>query len=162
MLQDSLTGLLNHLTSKERLVAAVKAAEAGSEPVTVAMVDIDHFKSVNDNYGHPMGDQVIRSLAWLLKQRLRKTDLVGRYGGEEFIVILPGSNAEQGFEVLDRIRRDFAQIKYPYKETWFSTTFSAGLSQFPSSLNADALIKDADDALFDAKRGGRNQLIWRH
>ena len=162
MLQDSLTGLLNHLTSKERLVAAVRAAEAGSEPVTVAMVDIDHFKSVNDNYGHPMGDQVIRSLAWLLKQRLRKTDLVGRYGGEEFIVILPGSNAEQGFEVLDRIRRDFAQIKYPYKETWFSTTFSAGLSQFPSSLNADALIKDADDALFDAKRGGRNQLIWRH
>ncbi|MDP2371507.1 diguanylate cyclase [Rhodoferax sp.] len=162
MLQDSLTGLLNHLTSKERLVAAVKAAEAGCEPLSVAMIDIDHFKSVNDNYGHPMGDQVIRSLAWLLKQRLRKTDLVGRYGGEEFIVILPGSNAEQGLEVLDRIRRDFAQIKYPYKETWFGTTFSAGLSQFPSSASAQSLIKDADDALFDAKRAGRNQLIWRH
>lgn len=161
MLQDSLTGLLNHITSKERLVAAVKASEAGSEPLTVAMIDIDHFKSVNDNYGHPMGDQVIRSLAWLLKQRLRKTDLVGRYGGEEFIVILPGSNAEQGLEVLDRIRRDFAQIKYPYKETWFGTTFSAGLSQFPNSTSAETLIKDADDALFDAKRGGRNQLICR-
>lgn len=162
MQHDSLTGLLNHLTSKERLQSAVKAAEAGNEPVTVAMIDIDHFKSVNDNYGHPMGDQVIRSLAWLLKQRMRKTDLVGRYGGEEFIVILPHSHAEQGLEVLDRIRRDFAQIKYPFKETWFNTTFSAGLSQFPSSASAETLIKDADDALFDAKRRGRNQLIWRH
>ncbi|MBK9572987.1 MAG: diguanylate cyclase [Rhodoferax sp.] len=162
MQHDSLTGMLNHLTSKERLQTAVKAAEATNEPLTVAMIDIDHFKSVNDSYGHPVGDQVIRSLAWLLKQRLRKTDLVGRYGGEEFIVILPSSHAEQGLEVLDRIRRDFAEIRYPFRETWFNTTFSAGLSQFPSSISAEILIKDADDALFEAKRLGRNQLIWRH
>ncbi|MBK6294544.1 MAG: diguanylate cyclase [Rhodoferax sp.] len=162
MQHDSLTGMLNHLTSKERLQTAVKAAEAGNETLTVAMIDIDHFKSVNDSYGHPVGDQVIRSLAWLLKQRLRKTDLVGRYGGEEFIVILPNSRAEQGLEVLDRIRRDFAEIRYPFRETWFNTTFSAGLSQFPISVNVETLIKDADDALFEAKRLGRNQLIWRH
>ena len=124
-------------------------------------IDIDHFKKVNDNYGHPMGDQVIRSLGWLLKQRLRKTDLVGRYGGEEFLVILPGSNADQAFEVLDRIRRDFSLIKYAFKDTCFDATFSAGVSQFPATDCPEALIKDADEALYDAKHGGRNCVITR-
>lgn len=161
MLHDGLTGLLNHRTAKERLVTAVQAAGTTNGLLAVAMIDIDHFKTVNDKYGHPMGDQVIRSLAWLLKQRLRKTDLVGRYGGEEFLVILPGSNAQQAFEVLDRIRRDFSLIKYPFKDTWFDTTFSAGVSQFPATACPEVLIKEADEALYDAKLGGRNCVITR-
>jgi len=159
MLNDGLTGLLNHRAVKEKLATTVNAACASSQRLAVAMIDIDHFKTVNDQYGHPMGDQVIRSLAWLLKQRLRKTDFVGRYGGEEFLVILPGSTADQAFDVLDRIRRDFSLIKYSFKERWFDTTFSAGVSQFPASTSAEALIKEADEALYDAKNGGRNCVI---
>ncbi|WP_114971038.1 diguanylate cyclase [Rhodoferax ferrireducens] len=161
MLHDGLTGLLNHRTVKERLAAAVNAASATKGQLAVAMIDIDHFKAVNDKYGHPMGDQVIRSLAWILKQRLRKTDLVGRYGGEEFLVILPGSSADQAFERLDLIRRDFSLIQYALGDTWFDATFSAGVSQLSVPANAEALIKEADEALYDAKNSGRNCVITR-
>lgn len=161
MLRDGLTGLFNHRTAKERLATAVDVAGNTHGRLAVAMIDIDHFKTVNDKYGHPMGDEVIRSLAWLLKQRLRKGDLVGRYGGEEFLVILPGSDAEQAFDVLDRIRRDFSLIRYTFEDTWFDTTFSAGVSQFFPSTNAEAMIKDADEALYDAKNSGRNCVVAR-
>lgn len=161
MLRDSLTGLLNHITAKEKLTLSLHAAEADQRPLSVAMIDIDHFKKVNDSYGHQMGDHVIRSLAWFLKQRLRKTDLVGRYGGEEFLVILPGADASQAVEVLERIRRDFSLIKHPFAETWFNTTFSGGVSQFPTLTSGEALIKSADEALYEAKRGGRNRVVMR-
>ncbi|WP_374356797.1 GGDEF domain-containing protein, partial [Chitinimonas sp.] len=155
---DSLTGLLNHTSTKQRLEGAVNAAQQEHQPISVAMIDIDHFKRVNDNYGHPVGDQIIRSLAWLLKQRLRKSDIVGRYGGEEFLVGLPGTNAEQAMMVLDRIRCDFGQIKHPFNETWFNTTFSAGVASFPEIASTEQLIKTADEALYLAKRGGRNRV----
>ncbi|OZA77831.1 MAG: hypothetical protein B7X77_04200, partial [Caulobacter sp. 39-67-4] len=132
MVRDSLTGLFNHITAKERLTQALHAAQAENSALSVAMIDIDHFKQVNDDYGHQSGDHVIRYLAWFLKQRLRKTDLVGRYGGEEFLVVLPGADAEQAITVLERIRQDFSQIRHPFNETWFNTTFSGGVSEFPS------------------------------
>jgi diguanylate cyclase (GGDEF)-like protein len=161
MLRDSLTGLLNHITVKEKLALALHAADVEQRPLSVAMIDIDHFKKVNDSYGHQTGDHVIRSLAWFLKQRLRKTDLVGRYGGEEFLVILPGADAAQAVDVLERIRRDFSLIKHPFNETWFNTTFSGGVSQFPTFTSGEALIKSADEALYEAKRGGRNRVVVR-
>lgn len=161
MFYDGLTGLLNHRAIKERLVQAIGRASASNEPLSVAMIDIDNFKKVNDTYGHPAGDQVIRSLAWMVKQRLRKTDMVGRYGGEEFLVILPGADCQQAFEVLDRIRRDFGLIKYPFQDTWFDARFSAGISRFPTLSTSDALIKDADEALYDAKHNGRNCIMTR-
>ncbi|GAB3251573.1 GGDEF domain-containing response regulator [Chitinimonas naiadis] len=161
MFHDSLTGLLNHTSSKQRLDAAVNSAAVEDEPLAVAMIDIDHFKKVNDSYGHPVGDQIIRSLAWLLKQRLRKTDIIGRYGGEEFMVALPGANGQQAFQVLDRIRRDFSQIKHPFNETWFNTTFSSGVANFPRISSGEALIKDADEALYEAKRAGRDRVVSR-
>ena len=162
MLCDGLTGLLNHRAVKEKLVAALQEAKAGGTPLAVAMIDIDHFKTVNDNYGHPLGDQVIKSLAWLLKQRLRKTDLVGRYGGEEFLVVLPDTPTDQAFAVLDRIRHDFSLIKYAFEDTWFDITFSAGVAQFPATSHAEALIKKADEALYEAKDSGRNCVIAHH
>jgi len=159
MLHDSLTGLLNHTASKDKLGAAIRQAVAEQQPLSVAMIDIDHFKKINDSYGHPMGDQVIRSVAWFLKQRLRKTDLIGRYGGEEFLLVLPEADVDLAMEVLDRIRRDFSLIKHPFNETWFSATFSGGVTQLETQACAGALIKQADEALYAAKRAGRNRVV---
>ncbi|APW42132.1 GGDEF domain-containing response regulator [Rhodoferax saidenbachensis] len=158
MLHDSLTGLLNHTTSKQQLQSAINAARLDGSTLCVAMVDIDHFKSVNDTYGHPMGDHVIRSLSWLLKQRVRKTDAVGRYGGEEFVVILPGALSEQAYTLLDRIRVDFSRIRHPVDDGWFSSNFSGGIAQWNADLDSEALLKRADEALYQAKRAGRNRL----
>jgi diguanylate cyclase (GGDEF)-like protein len=159
MYLDSLTGLLNHTSSKQRVDAAVKAAQAEDLPLCVAMIDIDHFKKVNDTYGHPMGDQVIRSMAWLLKQRLRKTDSVGRYGGEEFLVILPQADAERANHLLDRIRVDFSQFHHPVNTSSFACTFSCGIAQLTPGISPQALVKLADEALYKAKKQGRNQII---
>jgi diguanylate cyclase (GGDEF)-like protein len=156
MYHDSLTGLLNHTSGKDTLDAMLSnvAHEGGS--LSVAMLDIDHFKQVNDNYGHPVGDQIIRSLSWLLKQRLRKQDILCRYGGEEFLIGLPNTGMEQAFTIVDGIRQDFAQIRHPHRDTCFCTSASAGIAAFPNFQTSDALIKAADDALYAAKRGGRN------
>ncbi len=159
MYLDSLTGLLNHTTSKQRVEASINTALADNTPLCVAMIDIDHFKKVNDTYGHPMGDQVIRSMAWLLKQRLRKTDAVGRYGGEEFLVILPQADAERAHHLLDRIRVDFSQFHHPVKSSSFACTFSCGIAQLTPGQSGQALIKLADEALYKAKHQGRNQIV---
>ena len=159
MFLDSLTGLLTDTTSKQRVDAAVTTAKAEQTPLCVAMIDIDHFKKVNDTYGHPMGDQVIRSMAWLLKQRLRKTDAVGRYGGEEFLVILPQADAERAHQLLDRIRIDFSEFRHPVNRTSFACTFSCGIAQLRFGLNAQSLVKQADEALYQAKHQGRNQIV---
>ena len=158
MFQDSLTGLYNHTSTKQRLDAAVTRAANDQIPLSVAMIDIDHFKRVNDTYGHPAGDQVIRSLAWLLKRRLRNTDIIGRYGGEEFLVGLPNATSQQALQVLDRIRCDFGQIKHPFNETWFNTSFSAGIASLSALSTGEDLVKLADEALYVAKRGGRNRV----
>ncbi len=159
MFLDSLTGLLNHTSSKQRADTAVQTALTEKTPLCVAMIDIDHFKKVNDTYGHPMGDQVIRSMAWLLKQRVRKTDSVGRYGGEEFLVILPQANADRARELLDRIRIDFSQFHHPLKTGSFACTFSCGIAELAPGIGAQELVKRADEALYRAKRQGRNQIV---
>lgn len=162
MERDGLTGLYNHRTSMDKLATAIQQAQAGQQPLAVAMIDIDHFKKINDSYGHPMGDQVIRSLAWFLSQRLRKSDIIGRYGGEEFLVVLPATDATRAVDVLDRIRHDFGQIKHPFNETWCSATLSIGVTQLNAAVHAQALIKQADEALYSAKRTGRNRIVSWH
>lgn len=154
---DGLTGLLNHTAAKSRLKSMVgKIGEHGS--LTVAMIDIDHFKSINDTYGHPVGDQVIRGLAWLLKGRLRTGDLIGRYGGEEFLVALSDVTPAQALSVIDRIRSDFSALPHPHPGGALYATFSAGIASYPLVDTAPGLTEAADGALLQAKRLGRNRV----
>ena len=155
---DSLTRLLNHSTSKIRIGQLAADAGPGGRLV-VAMIDIDRFKSINDNYGHPLGDKVIRSLAWLLRGRLRNTDLIGRYGGEEFIIALPDTGIARAIEQLDRIRDDFSVLPHAHPEGPLYATFSGGLAELADFPSAAALIAAADGALLDAKRQGRNRVL---
>jgi len=162
MIQDSLTGLLNHVRILDQLSIEIARAQREKIPLTFAMIDIDHFKSINDDYGHPSGDRVIKSLARLLKQRLRKTDCIGRYGGEEFAVILPNSDIQSIYPLLEKIRDIFAKIRHtpPTNKFEFSVTFSAGIASLSPKLNSvDALLQGADRALYAAKNQGRNQII---
>ncbi|PKO86523.1 MAG: diguanylate cyclase response regulator [Betaproteobacteria bacterium HGW-Betaproteobacteria-12] len=155
---DSLTRLLNHSTAKMRIGQLVADSGPGGRLV-VAMIDIDRFKRINDTYGHPAGDKVIRSLAWLLRGRLRNTDLIGRYGGEEFIVALPDTDIAGALEQFERIREDFAVLPHPHPEGPLYATFSCGLADLADFPSATDLIGAADAALLAAKRQGRNRVL---
>ncbi|MGY4530918.1 diguanylate cyclase (GGDEF)-like protein [Pseudomonas sp. TE3786] len=158
MVRDSLTGLYNHTHILQLLDDTRTRARRDNQPVTFAMLDIDHFKKVNDVYGHPMGDRVIKSLALFLKQRLRKTDHIGRYGGEEFAVVLPNTDAATAAKVLDGIRQRFAEIHFPATPQDLTCTFSCGIAQLQGDVDSNALSKQADQALYVAKHGGRNRV----
>ncbi|PJI48625.1 MAG: diguanylate cyclase response regulator [Pseudomonas sp.] len=158
MVRDSLTGLYNHTHTLQLLDDARFRARREERPLTFAMLDIDHFKRVNDTYGHPMGDRVIKSLALFLKQRLRKTDHIGRYGGEEFAVVLPDTDAASAHKVLEEIRQRFAEIHYPAQPHDLSCTFSCGIAELGEEMDIKTLAKQADEALYTAKHGGRNRV----
>jgi diguanylate cyclase (GGDEF)-like protein len=154
---DGLTGLLNHTAVKSRLKTMLDQL-AGKTMLAVAMIDIDNFKSINDTYGHPVGDQVIRGLAWLLKGRLRSSDLIGRYGGEEFLIGLPGVSAEQAISVINKIREDFSALPHAHSNGSLFATFSAGIASYPTVDSTTGLTEAADSALLQAKRLGRNRI----
>lgn len=158
MVRDSLTGLLNHTTIKAQLDIHLARVKRVGGKLAFAMLDIDHFKSVNDTYGHPTGDRVIRSLSRLLQQRLRTSDVVGRYGGEEFAVIFNDTNETTAVRVLDEIRHDFGLIRHRHEKGEFCVTISAGVSGFPAIDTAAAINEAADKALYQAKHGGRNRV----
>ncbi len=156
MVRDSLTGLYNHTHTLQLLEDARSRAKRDGTPLSFAMIDIDFFKKVNDTYGHPMGDRVIKSLALFLKQRLRKTDHIGRYGGEEFAVVLPDTDGATALKVLDEIRQRFAEISYPAQPIDLSCTFSCGIAELHEGVDSKTLSKRADEALYEAKHSGRN------
>ena len=159
MNRDSLTGLQNHINIKISLEREIAQAERRSAPLSFVMIDIDDFKLVNDTYGHPVGDQVIKSLARLLSQRVRKGDIAGRYGGEEFALILPDTVPEEAFRLVESLREQFEKIKYSTEKGEFSSTFSAGIASCPPYEIMEGLITDADAALYKAKRTGRNKVV---
>ncbi len=158
MLQDSLTGLLNHSRLLEQLDHELRRAQRVGKPLSVAMIDIDHFKSFNDCWGHVVGDHVILSLARLLRERLRSTDIVGRYGGEEFLVIMPDTDTENACRVIEELRSSFAELPQYADQNVFYTTFSAGVAMSTLRDVDRKVIKMADSALFAAKRAGRNRM----
>jgi diguanylate cyclase (GGDEF)-like protein len=159
MERDSLTGLLNHSNLLEKIEYEIQRAVRIDGSLTFAMIDLDHFKSVNDTYGHLTGDRVLKSLSRLLRERLRKTDLIGRYGGEEFGIILLDTTPEAAREILDQIRESFARIRHSAEDRDFYVTLSCGLASYPRYVNVGDLTEAADRALYDAKESGRNRVV---
>ncbi|WP_018917089.1 diguanylate cyclase [Vreelandella zhanjiangensis] len=159
MTRDSMTGLYNHSTTTDLINKALIQAHRNGRQHAMAMIDIDHFKEVNDTYGHLAGDQVIITLARLLKTRFRLSDTIGRYGGEEFVVLLKDVSAEQAVNLMDDLRNDFGQVDFHAGEVSFRCTFSVGISDFPAHPTTQSLRLAADQALYLAKRQGRNQVI---
>ncbi|MBS7326479.1 MAG: diguanylate cyclase [Thiopseudomonas sp.] len=161
MVRDSLTGLYNHTHIQQLLQESYTRFQRMSRHLSVVMLDIDHFKRVNDTHGHPTGDRVIKSLAMLLKQRLRKSDLIGRYGGEEFALVLLDADAAQAANVVDELRERFMKMRFQGSAGEFTCTLSAGVAECLPSDDKAGLdwIAEADLALYQAKTGGRNQVV---
>lgn len=157
---DSLTGLLNHLSIKSLVETEMERAYRQNQSLSIVMLDIDRFKSVNDQYGHQTGDTVIRKLANLLNTRLRRYDGVGRYGGEEFLVTLPNTDEATAVVLIDRLRETFSTCAIESDNgAIIHCTFSAGVASFPAFLDSTSLIEAADQSLYLAKNNGRNQVV---
>jgi diguanylate cyclase (GGDEF)-like protein len=157
--RDGLTGLFNHSAIKENLISTLAVAGRNTSTTSLAMIDLDNFKLVNDTYGHQVGDQVLKTLSHILKKRLRKSDVVGRYGGEEFIVIFPNTDESTAASVLDQVREAFLHVLHYSSAGEFTACFSAGVAATQSSNNSDELIAIADAALYNAKRTGKNRVV---
>lgn len=158
MLRDSLTGVYNHTSIRERLTQELARASRNRQPLALAMIDIDHFKQVNDTYGHATGDRVLKALTHMFTRRLRQSDVVGRYGGEEFVLILPDAADAVALQVVDELREAFSQVRHVSEGQTFCVSFSAGVATFPRRQTAAAISEAADRALYAAKRQGRNQV----
>ncbi len=159
MVRDSMTGLFNHTTTKQLLETEIARTTRSGGKLSLAALDIDHFKSVNDTYGHAVGDRVIKALARLLRQRLRSADVIGRMGGEEFAAILPDSGVDEAEQVFNAIRQAFEDIVFRSDRTSFNVTLSCGVAAFPMYDTATTLSDAADKALYAAKHAGRNRVV---
>jgi len=157
--EDSLTGLLNHKAISNRLEEEFNRCRRYNEPISCLMVDIDYFKPINDNFGHQIGDKMLKQVALFLKKLLRTTDLIGRYGGDEFLVILNGTEQEGAQVAAERIRESVFGKKFKLTpKVVISNTLSIGVTSYPA--NKAKTTKDfvllADKALYQAKADGRN------
>ncbi len=157
-LTDVLTQLPNREAWQERLDFEFRRWQRYRNPVSIAILDIDHFKRINDSYGHKVGDRVIQLLAKTLAERLRNTDFVARYGGEEFVVVMPETDPESALSVLDKLREHIEQLPFHFRGEPVSISFSAGLTQLAEGDDADSVFERADKALYQAKAAGRNQV----
>lgn len=158
MERDYLTGLYNHTSLSERLANEVLRARRSGAVISFAKIDIDAFKAVNERYGHLTGDQILRSLARLLQERLRRTDIIGRIGGEEFGIILPGSDCRSAARLVDELRDSFGRLSQRFEEASFTVTLSSGIASYPDFVGPADVIEAADRALRKAKAEGRNRV----
>ena len=158
---DSLTGLSNRRRLMARLDEEVYRSRRQKSPLSVVMIDIDHFKHVNDQHGHAMGDQVLRNIGEMLLGNVRATDLAARYGGEELTVVLPHTDAAGAFQFAEALRQRFADLDHVLDGVTLKRTASLGVASRDGQEelpNAEGLLKLADEALYRAKQGGRNRV----
>ncbi|TLX62206.1 GGDEF domain-containing protein [Stutzerimonas nosocomialis] len=157
-LRDSLTGLGNRAAWNERLELEVARWHRSGGNLLLAVLDIDHFKRVNDVYGHLAGDRVLKIIASVLRKRLRKTDFIARFGGEEFVLLLPDTDEDAGRQLADTLRAGIESCPFHFKGERVQITTSVGLSAFRSGDSAERVFERADQALYRAKHGGRNRV----
>jgi len=165
---DGLTGLYNHRHFHERLAEEFRRSQRYADPVSLIMLDLDHFKNVNDRFGHPFGDRVLRDTAELLRSSVRDPDICARYGGEEFAIILPKTHLQGALAVAERIFRSLRAKRYALEQgppgasagEPVCVTASIGIAFFPSKdvTSAELLVKFADEALYQAKGEGRDTV----
>ena len=160
-ISDGLTGLYNHRHIHGLLHEEWERANRTGERLTLAMLDLDHFKAVNDTYGHQAGDRVLQGIADLLCETAREIDRLGRYGGEEFMAVLPETGIEDGEVFVERVRRDVARRPFQVNGQSIRMTVSAGIASYPhpEAETPGALVRCADQALYAAKAGGRNLVV---
>lgn len=152
---DALTGLLNRRYLQERLTEEIIRSNRHGYPMSFMMIDVDHFKSYNDTYGHPEGDKALKTVGYVLKETLRGADVAARYGGEEFSILLPQTTSEEAQAIAERIRRNIEETDFVNRKV----TVSMGIASCSLELNSsDEVISAADKALYEAKRRGRNKV----
>jgi two-component system cell cycle response regulator len=158
---DALTGLYNRRYMETHVGTLVEQAVTRSKPLTVLILDIDYFKAVNDGWGHDAGDDVLREFALRIRKSIRGIDLACRYGGEEFVVVMPETDMAVATVVAERLRRRIATEPFPIQQGGrkIDVTISIGLAALRREDNAAAVIKRADQALYRAKRDGRNRVV---
>jgi diguanylate cyclase len=159
---DALTGLANRHGLEEFLRSAQIASMEMGDPLSILMIDIDHFKKFNDSHGHQVGDQVLKLVAKVLQDSVRDVDLAARYGGEELIAVLPGADVSRCADAAERIRRRIAEARLTRRSTGRelgNVTVSIGVAQFRLAEAAEAMIERCDRALYQAKRAGRNRVV---
>ena len=159
---DGLTGLYTRTHFIERLQEEIERAKTTAVPITIAIIDIDYFKKVNDTYGHLAGDTFLKQLSNILRRRFRTVDVLSRYGGEEFAVLMCYTNINEGYKILEQVRKMVEEEKFfmpieSYRPIQIKKTISIGIAQLTTEQTPDEIIKKADDALYTAKNNGRNQ-----
>jgi diguanylate cyclase (GGDEF)-like protein/PAS domain S-box-containing protein len=152
---DGLTQLLNHQAIYQKLEEEIKRNKRYESKLAVLLVDIDHFKRINDNYGHQQGDLVLAQVAVTLNRSVREIDIVGRYGGEEFLIIFPNTNVKEAHNAAERIRKEVEKMVFP---DGFSVTISGGVAEYQAE-NVLELVEKADKQLYRAKDAGRNKIM---
>jgi len=154
--KDVKTGVYNYNFFNNLFNIEMEKAKRGLQKLSLFVLDIDHFKKINDNYGHVQADKLLVNLAQILEKNVRKSDIVARFGGEEFVILLPETEIERAKEVTSRIKKEITEDNIMKKH---SLTISGGLTEFIKGDNAEKMIKRADKALYDAKNSGRNRLV---
>ncbi|HEX5682871.1 MAG TPA: GGDEF domain-containing protein [Ideonella sp.] len=157
--QDALTGCLNRRAMTERLGQAMALAARFGTPCSVIMIDLDHFKHVNDAYGHAAGDEVLRTVAELARAQLRDVDALGRWGGEEFLVLLPATSAQDAIACAERLQKKLAEVRFPNIAEDLHLSFSAGVAAIGRDDGVATLIDRADRAMYQAKQAGRARVV---
>jgi diguanylate cyclase len=156
---DELTGLLNRRYIMKTLNEEMARAQRFGAACSVAIIDLDFFKRINDQFGHPVGDEVLRTFAITLFANLRTVDKLGRYGGEEFLMILPDTGKDQAVRTLDRLRSIASEVDWAAISRVMNVTMSAGISEVRQEDSAADILARADAALYNAKDAGRNRVI---
>jgi len=155
---DTLTGLLNRRGFFELALREVSRSRRFKRPLTAIMFDIDDFKQINDQHGHRVGDQILSGVSSQCQAELRQIDLISRYGGDEFLILLPETDLPHAIPVAERLRKQAADMAFPAEDTLVKVTLSAGIAYLEDNDTLEALIERTDQALYKAKQAGKNRI----